>query len=268
MIKMDKATVTTLCLLVYYIPSVLNLPVVPKPVQNVGQTGTDISNRAQGIILGKEGGSVHAKVVQFVKPSLHSGNNAQILPLLPKTLESKQEEVPNKQDIVVESLSSHRPSISKRKDTSSSLSSRVNKPFNTRHPKKSKNLKFGAASQNTGMLEYIEPSPTPVNQVIQDSAEFKIASDNPVSLQLSVNSDLQTKGEGHTEASEMLLTIGTGLAALFSLGLVIGMFSCCCPKKPRSDDVELKGERLLNDDQNNEKPLSETQKPSQVFNNR
>lgn len=102
---------------------------------------------------------------------------------------------------------------------------------------------------------------------------------NMENLQLAVKSDLQAqdKGQGQTKVHEVMLMVGTALAALFSLGLIYGIFSCCCPKKTATDEVikEENGKLTSKEDEEGkkvgladegERPMKDTQKPSQVFN--
>lgn len=247
---MDKVRVTAVCLLLIYFPSVLNLPLVPKPAQQLEQDPTEHVSPARPVKVNRAD-SLNAHFVQYVKPKVISGhtsntNGAQLFSSLPHESKSKND------------VSSDSP---KRNLQESSSSKPSEHNFNNKPSKSLSILKFGASQNNSSVANQDS------NLVLagSDHAEFTISNDSPSNLQLAVSSDLGHKGEGHTEASEMMLTVGTGLAALFSLGLVIGLFSCCCPKKPQSTDIEMtKNEKTVA----NERPLEQSQKPSQVFNAR
>ena len=260
--KMEQSMVLAVCLLLY-IPSVLNLPLVPKHVLNLEQTQSASDESVQNL----PGNNVETKFVQYVKHSLNSGiiphsenlqnNDAQPVANLPNSLGTNQEP----------------PPLSTAHSESSQTSENNQQPIPSSEPKQHSNPSLNRTKQTADNLKYSasqnssdsENSASKLSADGHHQTEFKKIKDNPTNLQLAVNSDLSAKGQGHRESSEMILTVGTGLAALFSLGLVVGVFSCCCPKKAASEDhIELKEEKPATPD----KPLSETQKPSQMFNSR
>ena len=91
--------------------------------------------------------------------------------------------------------------------------------------------------------------------------EYAIPANHAQSLQLAV--DLGDTSEGHKGASQLVITMATSVAALFSVGVVIGIFGCCCQKQQQSDENENKnGKAAENSGVNIDK------KPSQIFNPR
>jgi hypothetical protein len=103
--------------------------------------------------------------------------------------------------------------------------------------------------------------------------------ENEKSLQLAVKADVQRQGEGQTEVHDVMLMVGTALAALFSVGVIIGIFSCCCKKKLQTEDSskEENGKMAPQNGQQgtdeglqvkDERSLAKSQKPSQIFNTR
>lgn len=103
--------------------------------------------------------------------------------------------------------------------------------------------------------------------------------ENDKSLQLAVKADVLGQGEGQTEVHDVMLMVGTALAALFSVGVIIGIFSCCCKKKLQTEDSskEENGKMAPQNGQQDkdeglqvkdERSLANNQKPSQIFNTR
>lgn len=245
---------TVVCLLLY-IPSVLSLPLVPKTVPDVEQS----QDKPIADGDGESANSFDTVVVQYIKPPINSGslppsdNHAQKLPNFKSNKHLKDRDI--QQDSPTSHLSNKTQQLIK--PLVSQTNSTVPRTAQPQHPE---NLKYGANQNHSSS----DSSESKLSADGQHQVEYKITSDNPRNLQLAVNSDLGSQGEGHKSPNETLLTVGSGLAALFSLGLVIGLFSCCCPKKSQSSDVELKEAKPVN----NDKPLSQSQKPSQVFNTR
>lgn len=100
--------------------------------------------------------------------------------------------------------------------------------------------------------------------------------DNSESLQLAVQSG-NSEADGQTEVSETMLAVASGVVALFSLGVIIGIFSCCCKKKAQNVEEEKldmlggDGNKETEDEDtrpNNERSLADSKKPSEVFNSR
>lgn len=121
-----------------------------------------------------------------------------------------------------------------------------------------------------------------------DNSNYNLEEDgkaeNGQALQLAVKNDNTVTGE-QTEISEKMLSVGTALVALFSLGVIIGIFGCCCKKKSQNEEVEKaeKAEKAEKTDKESKavtditegktngeqgRPLASSKKPSEVFNTR
>ncbi|WAQ95730.1 hypothetical protein MAR_028420 [Mya arenaria] len=112
------------------------------------------------------------------------------------------------------------------------------------------------------------------DDVFNHELTVQVADERSRPLQLKVISDLESNGDETTKVNEMLLTVGTGLAALFSVGVIVGLF-CCCAKKPPADDSEKlkqdesksnEGKEVNEDTDSQGRSLQDSQKPSQLFN--
>jgi hypothetical protein len=100
--------------------------------------------------------------------------------------------------------------------------------------------------------------------------------ENSESLQLAVQSG-NSEVDGQTEVSDTMLAVASGVVALFSVGVIIGIFSCCCKKKPQNEEEEKldmldrDGNKETEEEDskaNTERSLVDSKKPSQVFNSR
>lgn len=118
-----------------------------------------------------------------------------------------------------------------------------------------------------------------------DTSNYNLEGDgkaeNGQALQLAVKNDNTVTGD-QTEISEKMLSVGTALVALFSLGVIIGIFGCCCKKKAQSEEAEKVDKVDKTDKESNAvtdvtegktngeqgRPLASSKKPSEVFNTR
>lgn len=143
-------------------------------------------------------------------------------------------------------------------------------------PGNSQVLQYRSEEKTVGIN--IDATPDIRGEYSKAELDIKIEKNN--AIQLAVKSDLQSNAQGQVDVHETVITAGTTLAALFGLGVIFGIFSCCCKKKPDADEISksnnkvdkviAEGERnLLTEEErnvNNERSLANNKNPSQVFN--
>lgn len=147
-------------------------------------------------------------------------------------------------------------------------------------PRNSQVLQYHSEQEHVGINNDVTPD---IRGKKYNKAELDMEIEQGNTIQLAVKSNLQSKAQGQVDVHETVISAGTTLAALFSLGLIIGIFSCCCKKKPDADEtsksnnkvdkVIVKGERSAITEEeegkvNNERSLADNKNLSQVFNSR
>lgn len=129
-------------------------------------------------------------------------------------------------------------------------------------------LKEDKSSKNDALQSILE-------MVFRNRTTIQRSNTNDRPLQLKVRSDLETEGDQTAQINELLLTVGTTLAALFSLGLIVGLFCCCQKKTGAEDNVKVINEvkviedkKVNGESEDKGSTLLDVKNTSQLFNTR
>ncbi|XP_052261821.1 uncharacterized protein LOC127865833 [Dreissena polymorpha] len=121
------------------------------------------------------------------------------------------------------------------------------------------------SAKDGGVVETYEN--TGLHKPLSDSAGLYEPAHHPQVMELKVQ-NIDSNGDNHPSSSkklsELLITVGSGLVVLVSVGVIIGLFGCCCKKKPREVTDVTETKVTPEEIKVNEKSFSKN--PSQVFN--